>query len=356
MPIWSVVTPEEIVETLNVARHFTENEFACFVVHYATAGGTISQEEEAHVRAVSVSWYLGCRVDGWLLTGLNPGEGESPSGREPLGSSGASLAAQYYVDRHGVEILPLPRAPGIAAMVGDVPRPSGVWRDVFTESLEEADRLFTGLMTNGWKELLAKCRYVPCGCYFLLKKPRRSYRHGTFCCREHQNVVSARACTLERRARAEDELIECAARLLVRWRVQNCRWQYDTAQKRRLAAALSQRISQNPNLQGYRQEVKTNWVTRHRLEIEQKRCELTQNTLNVKFAGKREADHHDSTRNPAGFPPVLAKAIIEQYTQPGDTVLDPYGGWGAVGDQAAALCRNVTVIQPKPTRNPEGKE
>jgi hypothetical protein len=69
-------------------------------------------------------------------------------------------------------------------------------------------------------------------------------------------------------------LIDLAAAELVRLQIDGPHWQDDAGLKDRLAAALSQRIGRNPNLHRYRQAVKPNWVTRHRLELERKRLSI----------------------------------------------------------------------------------
>jgi hypothetical protein len=69
-------------------------------------------------------------------------------------------------------------------------------------------------------------------------------------------------------------LIDLAAAELVRLRIDGPHWQDDAGLKERLVAALSQRIGRNPNLHRFRQEVKPNWVTRNRLELERRRLSM----------------------------------------------------------------------------------
>jgi hypothetical protein len=144
----------------------------------------------------------------------------------------------------------------------------------FERGLKEASRLFTGVMASDWKESICKCRYEPCSQYFFLKNPRRSYAHGTFCCREHQSHASADALTRSFRTRAQMELIEAAARQLLQWGVRDPRWQDNDSRKRRLAEKLCEVIART-SYRGYRQELKVNWVTWHRQKIEQKRLEIS---------------------------------------------------------------------------------
>ncbi len=49
---------------------------------------------------------------------------------------------------------------------------------------------------------------------------------------------------------------------------------------------------------------------------------------------------HDYYRYPARFSPVLARTIIELFTEPGDTVLDPFVGGGTSLVEARSLGRN----------------
>lgn len=53
---------------------------------------------------------------------------------------------------------------------------------------------------------------------------------------------------------------------------------------------------------------------------------------------------HDFYRYPARFSPVLARAVIEHFTQPGETVLDPFVGGGTSLVEARALARNAVGI------------
>jgi len=50
---------------------------------------------------------------------------------------------------------------------------------------------------------------------------------------------------------------------------------------------------------------------------------------------------HDFYRYPARFSPVLARSVIQHFTEPGDTVLDPFVGGGTSIVEARALARNA---------------
>ena len=136
----------------------------------------------------------------------------------------------------------------------------------------EAIRLFVvGIILSESKDCLCKCRYSPCGRYFLLEKPRRSYRHGTFCTREHQGAFSARERTRELRELIKDDLIERAAKWLLQKRVRDSGWQHDGKLKERVASELN---NSSPFLRARGRTVQANWVTRHQQEIEKKRTKL----------------------------------------------------------------------------------
>ena len=53
---------------------------------------------------------------------------------------------------------------------------------------------------------------------------------------------------------------------------------------------------------------------------------------------------HDFYRYPARFSPVLARAVIEHFTQAGETVLDPFVGGGTSLVEARAPARNAVGI------------
>lgn len=215
------------------------------------------------------------RVDDWLRTGLNADGSESPSKRDLFRTTNAVWAALKYSEEHPASVWFTPLSPDPYVLLGEPHRVSYKWSDLFVEAVKEADRLFTSLMASGWRESVAKCRHAACGRYFLLKKSRQSHRRGTFCCPEHRNVASAAACKRERRAQTENELIDLAAKQLLKWRIDSPDWYEDANRKRRLAAELSLAIGRSP-VQSYRQKVESNWVTRHRLEIERKRAQAAE--------------------------------------------------------------------------------
>ena len=137
----------------------------------------------------------------------------------------------------------------------------------FRAQMVEAKRLFVATMASEWKERLFKCRHPRCGIYFLNSKtPRRSYKHGTFCRVHLQNWAAALASD-QKRTREASQLIEAAAKWLVKRR-RGPDWQNLKRQKIQLATDIS--VSQ---ILGRAVTVK--WVTRNQANIERRRLEIT---------------------------------------------------------------------------------
>jgi len=246
--------------------------------------GQLPRKAWRALHATEVSSYLRVRIDEWLKTGLNQDGSESPRSKNLFATEQGRWAVMNYLEKHPPNVMLHADSPGLTVIFGRVRWEQSPQNEFFLTRAKEADRLFTAVMVGDWKESLCKCRYSRCGRYFMLPKPRRLYKHGTFCCREHQRLTSATTSTKDRRSRAVRDLIDLAAERLVKWQacgkdtkwhVRGPDWQDDTSLKNHLAAALSAVLARNPNLHANRQEVKVNWVTRHRAEIEQKRVTLT---------------------------------------------------------------------------------
>ena len=219
-------------------------------------------------------------VDEWIETGRHADGSESPSSRNLFHTSKAIQAVKKCARETPLQLMVIDKISELVVAIGtesahpELPVSFYHWAASFGRGLKEASRLFTGLMASDWKESICKCRYEPCSRYFLFENPRRSYAHGTFCCREHQSRASADALTRNSRTRAQMKLIEAAARQLVQWGVRDPLWQDDNRRKRRLAEKLCEVIART-SYRGYRQELKVNWVTWHRRKIEQKRLEIS---------------------------------------------------------------------------------
>lgn len=270
MEVRNSITAETLVAALNVAppnlleqRRFRER--------YIAAGGSLPRQETRPFANALLSLELRAYVDKWLNSGVEPDGSESPSKRELSGRLYATVLE--YLDRYPPLVQLPPRAGPKVVLAQPVQFASEAKGSgqLFAATGEEAQRLFTGLLMSDWRESLCKCRYPFCGRYFLLARPWRVRKHGTFCCREHQARASAAACTKERRATAYRELVEFAAKWLTEWGVRSPDWVNNDRVKRRLAGALSRYVGRKRNLRALRQNIQVKWVTRHRLAIEQKR-------------------------------------------------------------------------------------
>ena len=110
---------------------------------------------------------------------------------------------------------------------------------------------------------------------FLHPHPRKVYRRGTFCCRQHQSHTTAIQRTKTRRLRVKLELIKAAATQLVACG-SGYEWKGDYAARAQLARQISKyvSVSRNPEIRA-QYPLRVHWVTRNRDRIEQKRVELT---------------------------------------------------------------------------------
>jgi hypothetical protein len=227
--------------------------------------------DDAELEKRIVSSRLRRLVDEWLATGQRSDGGESPAQKDVFRTAGAIEAVEDYVYENPVQVTIERDLSVVLVWVS-----TRVFVDFFQKAINQADRLFTVLMLSVWKNQLCKCRYAPCGQYFRrLKKPRSFYRHGTFCCPEHQRRASATPGTKKFRAWAEQVLIESAAQQLLNWGMNSPRWQNDARRKQRLAEELC-RVIKTRKLCSYRKKVTANWVNRRLLAIEKRRARLPQ--------------------------------------------------------------------------------
>jgi hypothetical protein len=222
-------------------------------------------------------------VDDWINSGVDSSGLEKPSSRSfssmtvPVPATGLAhvsvlAALENYV---AFRLVFSEQDNTFTALIGEAKRQPGADHDPIEKAWDEDPvSLLVQLLVSDWGNRISKCRYPPCGRYFLLEKPRSGgYRHGTFCCKEHRAQHSAAARTKELRSQAKKRLIDLAARWLLR-NSPDQDWQRENALKRRLAASLSLQIGQQPNLSTTRDEVKVNWVTRNAAKIEQLRSKL----------------------------------------------------------------------------------
>jgi hypothetical protein len=273
MELQNLVQLQAVVAALNFEPP-SPDEKAHFAERYVAAGGDLPRQETRPFAAAQLSSVLRRYVDAWLQTGRRADGREFPW--EKRLSTVGYLAVEEYLQQHPPEVS-ISLHGGLTVCVGDAvghPRGTGM---LYEAAEAEARRLFTGLIASEQKQCLCKCVFAKCGRYFLLAKPRKVYKRGTFCCRSHQMAASALALTSNRRAKAKRGLIELAAQQLLNWRVRSADWADDGRQRLRLARELSQHMRRNPNLRANRRQVKVNWVTRHRQQIEQKRVRIQKN-------------------------------------------------------------------------------
>ena len=232
--------------------------------------------EEAHPFELALtSAHLRAYVDEWINTGLNADGSESIGRRSLSRANQASFAARRYMERAPISWEPPLENSDFRILIAEPISYSGPVSNFFEAQTIAATRLFVGSITSDWATRLCKCRYRSCGKYFALPKsrPHKVYRHGIFCSRSHSSHVSAMSCMRNLRKRAHSTLIDAAAQKLVDLRVNSPGWANDRQLKITIAAHLSNVIARK-QLGSYRQDVQSNWITRHMLHIEEKRRDL----------------------------------------------------------------------------------
>jgi hypothetical protein len=235
---------------------------------------TITREESLPIGDALISAHLRRFLDEWLDTGRRPDGSEGPRDRVISIAQDGCLAIHKYLEDNPMTFTPILGPHGFSLEVAQPRWDVRGARDFFTVQIQDALRLFVGVLASDWKDCLCKCRYSACGRYFIHPKPRSSYKHGTFCRPDHASHAAAKESVRLSRNRAKQKLIEAAARELVKRKIANPQWRGDSDIKVHVAAQLCLVIAAE-NLDVYRQEVRLNWITRHWLAIEQKRIELS---------------------------------------------------------------------------------
>ena len=267
MVIHNGIDAEFLLETLHVAP-LDDEHYVYWLERYAAAGGHLPRKETHPVAAALLSRFLRQYVDPWLQTGVRKDGSEAPAQRVLRGA--CYDVVQDYLQKYPPD-MSLTASGEVSQSLCEPVRFTTGPGHLFDATLEEAKRLFTGLIASDWRDRLCRCRYAGCTRYFLSARPRRVRKHGTFCCRQHQALASARICTKRRRAAADQELIERAAKWLQELKLKNSNWMVNTRLKCRLAKAVSKYIGGNRSLRALRGEVRVNWVTRNQLVIEKRR-------------------------------------------------------------------------------------
>ncbi len=262
-------------------------------VHYIDSGGIVTRREWRAIYVSHVSHWLGGYVEEWIQTGLRKDGSERPKDKNLWRTKDALPAVQEYLKDYAASVSVSHDSSGLDITISKFPEAGlplstegrGNLRDLLVVgsllikeldrvTRKEADRLLTNIIASPWQLSLCKCRYEPCGKYFLHKKPQTSYRHGAFCSREHQNRASARRLTKEWRTRGIQRLINQAAEGLLKWK-SGPKWTRDINLKRRLARALT-KLNETRSFKGksngtVSDQVTMNWVTRNRKGIEKAR-------------------------------------------------------------------------------------
>ena len=221
---------------------------------------TISRKRGRSMGEALVSAHLRTLVDEWLETGRDPDGTEWPSRRDLSRALTGWNVTCEFLEQSQFSMRPASGSSGFILTIAqpDWKRPSA--GDFFAAQKVESERLFVGILASDWQQRLCKCRYEPCGRYFVGTKLRQCYRHGTFCSCEHLGRASADALTKARRSKARRYLIEEAGKWLLK---RGCiaTLQNDRSLKQSLAEFLSKQIGQKPILRAGREPVKVNWVS-----------------------------------------------------------------------------------------------
>jgi hypothetical protein len=234
--------------------------------------GTISRKQSRLIGDALVSAHLRSLVDEWLDTGRERNGSEWPSRRNIHKTLRGWEAASEFMEQSPPRLLLSPDPGGFDLVLAE-PNWSRPWAEDFFKAQEiEASRLFVGILASEWQQRLCKCRYPPCGRYFVGRKLRHSYLHGTFCSPQHRQLFSAEAITKARRRAGRSYLIDAAAQWLSQQKVSA--WQADFDLNCRLLAVLAKQVRRNPNLRPSREPVRMNWITRNCAAIEKRRLQL----------------------------------------------------------------------------------
>jgi hypothetical protein len=176
--------------------------------HYAAqitplASSVIARSCESEFRAfppLVLRCSTGRRETVPFATGRDRDGREWPSRRDPRQALSACQVASEFLEQSPPCLYPSDKGFRLSIAEPHWARPWAA--DFFAAQEIDAARLFVGILADEWLERLCKCRYAPCGKYFVGAKIRRSYRHGTFCTRAHRARASADAFTKARRQRA----------------------------------------------------------------------------------------------------------------------------------------------------------
>ncbi len=147
-------------------------------------------------------------VDEWLASGRRPDGVEEPKARNLKKAEYAYQAMTDWAFSHKPPLFPTTSGDMIVAFGWSEWRTNGQ-DDPKTDAREEARRIFVLLMNSVVKYALFKCGETNCGCYYILERPRGTYKRGTFC-PQHRRRVSALRGTKEKRDQERSAALEIA--------------------------------------------------------------------------------------------------------------------------------------------------
>ena len=269
MDILHSISPDRVLHALSIDPPAPEA-LDRFVERYQGLGEALPRKETTPFFLALRSRYLRNFIDAWLETGLRDDGSESPVERDLFRARTVWPAALNYLEENPPAVTFSPISRGLSVTFGGLSRGQARPTDPFGGAHFDALRFFVEVIASDWRACLCKCRHASCGRYFLLKKPRKGYRHGTFCSPKHQRFASAVVVLKKCRIQLKKELIEMAAKWLLGRGPAGNRWQGNTELKRRLASHMSA----NKRCRDLGRTIQSNWVSWHHHEIEKKRLEL----------------------------------------------------------------------------------
>ncbi len=208
-------------------------------------------------RAVAVEKVRLC-IDQWIDSGKQ-GSKEASGWRTTVRApEAASQAAAYWeTSRIVVDHLGATTNPRLLAQDGHD----------FENASWKARRIIALVLSSDLRLRIAKCRCKQCKRpYFLLNKLNKVYRHGMFCCVEHNRSATAPKRMHDRRHQFQSRLVDWAACYVRTNGVAN--WQENVAFKEKLARRLVSLIAKQKA--PARDSITKNWVTRNSAKIQAK--------------------------------------------------------------------------------------
>jgi hypothetical protein len=194
-------------------------------------------------------------VDEWLASGRHPDGVEEPKARILNSAGSAFHAMELWAFSHSSRVIPFPSGELLVTVGWPELRMNGQ-DDPKADAIDEARRIFVLLMDASVKFALFKCGEPSCGCYYILERPRGTYKRGTYC-PQHRRRVSALRGTKEKRDRERNAALEIAA---------DAHWNWPSLTERTRAKHKTKKayIASKLTNAGFTAK----WVTRNLTEIE----------------------------------------------------------------------------------------